>query len=119
MTSLSRAPVGPWNVCADAGPLTLCALHLQRAAEAHRPLPHRAQSEVAWKRLFRSKADSVVNDFQHDLIGAAGEPQIDAAGLGLLGEVGEGILRNAVDGLLGFGGEIGVGAPLRRGPQAA
>jgi hypothetical protein len=74
--------------------------------EASRPgvFAHRFQAEVPREIFTRIEASTIVGDFQGDTTRVAHEFQIRPARAGVLDRVVEGLLGDAIEGLLGLQG---------------
>ena len=79
-------------------PLSELALHLDGAADGIGPLPHADDAVPLFRDARRVEAAAIVPDHEPHLIGCGHEPDRDPARAGVAGDVGEGLLADAVEG---------------------
>src|SRR5260370_29653171 len=96
-----------WHTNTNVCSLSWNALDRERPAQLRDPLVHGAQPEVSWERACRVKASPVIGYLQDDLIGISCQPQGNHTGTGVLDDIVECLLHNAVQRLFHLHGERG------------
>ena len=122
--SHGRSPVRAIGAAAirtqDGRALAGCRLDFERGADQRGPLLHAEQAEAraSRRRSARIEADAIVFDDEQDLVAAAFEDDVDVRRPRVLGDVGQRLLRDAVQRRFRFRGQPIVeqarGVQLRR-----